>query len=59
MRGLAKNGVGYAVVRANSTAGRWVVERTTKNTLKQTQADIASVWTTHREADQEAKKLNR
>jgi len=60
MKGLKKDGNGYAVVRLNSTSGPWIAERTSENVLKQSIADIHihSVWTTKREAERVAKRMN-
>ena len=58
MKGLKSNGTGYCVVRMNSTSGRWVVEPTSQSRLRSSNADIAGVWSTKKEAIAEAAKLN-
>ncbi len=49
----------YCVVRANSTSGPWIVERTTPDRMRSSRADIALVTTRKREAEREARRLNR
>jgi hypothetical protein len=58
MEGLNKNGKGYCVVRMNSTTGKYIVERTSENQLRQSCADIAGIWTTKKEALQQMKQIN-
>jgi hypothetical protein len=49
----------YCVVRANSTTGLWIVERTTKERMRCSRANIALVTPRKREAEREARRLNR
>ena len=60
MKGLnEKTGRGYVVVRMNSTSGPWIVERTTRNQLRVSQAEIAGVWSQRGEAEDHCRLLNR
>lgn len=58
MKGLNRKGLGYVVVRANSLSGAWIVEPTSESMIAASIADIHSTWTTRREAQIEAKRLN-
>jgi hypothetical protein len=58
VRGLSKNGRGYCVVPMNATSGPLVVARTTREQMRTSIADVVGCYTTRREAEREARRLN-
>ena len=53
-----RNGTGYCVVPMNSTSGMYIVESTNDSQLRQSNANIAGVWSTKKEAQKQADELN-
>lgn len=56
---MRKSKYGYVVVRMNSTSGAFVVERAQQNVLSWSKADIAGIYSNKKDAEKEAKRLNR